>query len=336
MSKDSVIGGVVDAAVTQWLESIRFPVKQGAGKRYINEPTVEWLGLIVCALTQSITIPAVKVEKLSTLIAPVVKGPPRRIRRSAIRSIAGLFQFVLKAIPSTRALAAELYSLGAGDADYVWLSNDLQHDLRIIMKVVRANKGGDFRAAIIHAEQRGAPVKWCEPDSQHLLSDAAGTGGLCGVNATNGDHFIFEFKQGQRVNDTTVCDHEFATEKVSTTWQELLPCYGALCIWGSDYYGQTVRWQCDNQATVAIIKRGWSKSRPVNRVLRAIQLLCAKYNCVFRPEYINTHVNCLADAGSRLKFNEFYSLLKSQGIMGRRLALPQKFVAILEHSLKAR
>ncbi len=106
VSANAEIGAIVDAAITDWLESINFPIKQGPGKRYINESAAEWLGLVLCAETQTITIPEVKVRKLNTLTAPLIKGRPRHVLKTTIRSLAGLVQFVLKAVPSTRSPAA--------------------------------------------------------------------------------------------------------------------------------------------------------------------------------------------------------------------------------------
>ena len=68
----------------------------------------------------------------------------------------------------------------------------------------------------------------------------------------------------------------------------------------------------DNQACVALLNYGISKSPFLATCLREIQFVLAKFNIELRSEYIPSKMNCLADLCSRAFSNDvhFYNFNK--------------------------
>ena len=63
----------------------------------------------------------------------------------------------------------------------------------------------------------------------------------------------------------------------------------------------------DNSAFQLSFKKGRSRVERLNVVLRELFKLSVKYNCIFEPIWISTHLNIFADALSRGKWKDFYS-----------------------------
>ena len=76
--------------------------------------------------------------------------------------------------------------------------------------------------------------------------------------------------------------------------------------WFSDLANLKVRIFVDNQACVALINYGITKSPFLAACLREIAFFLAKHNIELRAEYIASKENCLADLCSRAFNNDFY------------------------------
>ena len=65
---------------------------------------------------------------------------------------------------------------------------------------------------------------------------------------------------------------------------------------------------CDNAATVQIINKGRSKIPIINSLMRRLTWTCVLNNFILWATFIPGHENCVADALSRFKFQEFKSM----------------------------
>ena len=76
-------------------------------------------------------------------------------------------------------------------------------------------------------------------------------------------------------------------------------------------------------AVVHILKSGSSKSPHLMELVRSLLYLAATYGFEFQVHYINTKVNTVADALSRLDFHRFWKLAPNADIiMTQPAALP--------------
>ena len=105
----------------------------------------------------------------------------------------------------------------------------------------------------------GGMVK--SPPGATLTSDASGLWG-CGVFTSDGKWFMLPWPKTWANFHITV--------------KELLPIVQAVAMWGKEWRGRSIQYQCDNAADVAILKSGWSKNVPAMHLLRSLFFIAAR------------------------------------------------------------
>ena len=99
---------------------------------------------------------------------------------------------------------------------------------------------------------------------------------------------------------------EFAELKsMSINWRELFAIVVAAETFGSSWSGKRILMHCDNMCVVEVVNSGTSKSADIMHLLRKLFFICAKFHFEISTCYINTKVNDIADALSRLQFDRF-------------------------------
>ena len=93
-------------------------------------------------------------------------------------------------------------------------------------------------------------------------------------------------------------------DDVDITKKEMVTVMVAVKHWFYDLKNQKVKIYIDNQACVALLNYGVTRSPFLASCLREIQFILAKYNIEIRAEYIPSKENCLADLCSRAFSNE--------------------------------
>jgi hypothetical protein len=83
--------------------------------------------------------------------------------------------------------------------------------------------------------------------------------------------------------------------------------YWCLCSWSPKFRGGTVMIGCDNQAMVAWLNNGCTRSPLENSFLRKIFWLRAKFDFHLVASWIPTEANTMADAISGIDFARFLS-----------------------------
>ena len=111
----------------------------------------------------------------------------------------------------------------------------------------------------------------------------------------------------------------FEMESLDITKKEMLAVMVAVKHWFSELANLKVKIFVDNQACVALLNYGITRSSFLASCLREVQFYLAKYNIEVKAEYIPSKQNCLADLCSRAfsndkHFKNFNSLL-NQGII---------------------
>jgi hypothetical protein len=89
---------------------------------------------------------------------------------------------------------------------------------------------------------------------------------------------------------------------------ELYPIVVAAILWGEQWCGKKITFICDNQATVAIVRKGRSKSSHIMTLMRRLILTAAKGNFTFTAKHIAGRLNLIADSLSRFQNHTFRRL----------------------------
>ena len=98
--------------------------------------------------------------------------------------------------------------------------------------------------------------------------------------------------------------HDFDDLDISK--KEMLTVMVAVKHWFSDLANLRVKIFVDNQAVVALLNYGISRSPFLVACLREIQFYLASFNIELRAEYITSKNNVLADTCSRAFSNEIF------------------------------
>ena len=109
----------------------------------------------------------------------------------------------------------------------------------------------------------------------------------------------------------------FEFDDLDISKKEMLTVMAAIKHWFKDLANLRVKIFVDNQACVALLNYGISKSPFLASCLREIQFFLAKYNIDIRAEYITSKNNFLADLCSRaftnnIHFKNFEKCLKDK------------------------
>ena len=88
-------------------------------------------------------------------------------------------------------------------------------------------------------------------------------------------------------------------EEQDITKKEMITVMAAIKHWFADLAGLRVKIFVDNQACVALLNYGISRSPELASYLREINFFLARYSIELKSEYIPSKENCLADLCSR-------------------------------------
>ena len=95
-------------------------------------------------------------------------------------------------------------------------------------------------------------------------------------------------------------------DQLDITKKEMLTVMAAIKHWFADLANLKVRIFVDNQACVALLNYGISKSPFLAACFREISFFLASYNIELKAEYIPSKDNCLADLCSRAFNSDTY------------------------------
>ena len=92
-------------------------------------------------------------------------------------------------------------------------------------------------------------------------------------------------------------------------YKELYPIIIACHLWGHRWSRKHVLFHCDNESVVYIIKSGTSRDETIMYLVRDLFLISAKFKFHIAAAHLPGKTNLIADALSRLNFQEFFRLV---------------------------
>jgi hypothetical protein len=88
-------------------------------------------------------------------------------------------------------------------------------------------------------------------------------------------------------------------------FRELYPIVVAAVLWSKYWIQNRIVFYCDNESTVHIINKGWSRVQDIMKLMRKLTWLAATNNFTFSSKHIPGVTNVISDALSRFDFQTF-------------------------------
>ena len=101
---------------------------------------------------------------------------------------------------------------------------------------------------------------------------------------------------------------ELSNEQTSMAFYELYPIVMACVLWGHNWSRKRILFNCDNLATVEIVRKGRSKIPSIMKLMRTLTYHSALNNFVIHAQHIPGINNCIADSISRYQMRKFRAL----------------------------
>lgn len=109
---------------------------------------------------------------------------------------------------------------------------------------------------------------------------------------------------------------------------EMIPIVMAAIVWGHQWEGKIVQFNCDNQAVVSIINKLYSRDIGLMHLLRCLVFIAARFNFWFGAIHIEGKRNTQADLISRNKSSLFLPQAPA-GMNRYPIAIPPEIPALL-------
>lgn len=248
---------------------------------------LEYLGIILDSGKMEARLPAVKVERICDFILKLLNKSSCTKRE--LLQLLGHFNFASRVILPGRSFVSYLIDLSTTVkelTDFVHLSKECKTDLEFWLRFL-----SDWNGVTVFHD-----CEFTNSFDMELFTDAASTLGFGG------------YFHGKYFYSTWPVDLPLLTDNFSMALLELYPIVVAALLWGSEWSCKRILFWCDNEATVAIVKKGRSKCLEIMKLMRQLTWCAAKNNFHFSAKHVPGYKNQISDALSRLQIDRFRSL----------------------------
>lgn len=247
---------------------------------------LEFLGVVLDSSLMQASLSSDKLDRIRAATSTFLSGG--RVTKRDMLSLLGHLNFAMRIIPHGRSFVSRLLDLANSVPnlhDPVIVDAGSLSDLRFWSLLLGAWNGVSFFYN----------VQFESSDSLHFFTDAAPSVGFGGI--FNNEWFADVWPMKIQ-----------AAEAKSTALFELYPIVIASSLWGDQWSRKRIRVFCDNAAIVEIINKGRSRCTMINSLMRRLTWFSVLNNFILRATFIPGHLNTVADALSRFKFQEFRTL----------------------------
>lgn len=240
---------------------------------------ITFLGLTINSVSQTIGIPQDKITRAKEQLALLASKKSLKVRQ--IQSIAGLLNFLCKAIPPGRPFLRRLFDSIKGKPKHAWtnISSEIKEDAKVWAEFV--DTMSDTTPFPPLTEMANADLQ--------LFTDAS----LLGYGIVCGTSWVMEpfppFKDPQP----------------SMTWRELYPILVATHVFADKLANKKIKFVTDNMGVYHILRSLSSPQQELMDIVRPLVLQCLKINTRLTSQYVPSLENTLADPLSRLNFQLF-------------------------------
>ena len=275
------------------LETLHFlGIPVAASKTEGPTTSLVFLGILIDTHRSELRLPSDKLANLITLIQAWV-GKKSCTKRE-LESLLGHLSHAATVIPQGRTFLRSLFSLlslAPAPCHHLRLNLSARADIQWWSMFLSDWNGRSFFSP---------PLA-----SIHVTSDASGCFGCGGFSVPHG---WFQVQWPDRWRSTHI------------TAKEMLPVVIAAALWGEQWIGQRVCFNCDNMAVVDLLRSRTSKDTLIMHLLRCLSFYAAFYRFNFESRHIPGSQNTAADAISRDNVPLFLSLVPQAT---RRVSIPQ-------------
>ena len=252
-------------------------------KEKLVNPTTQltFLGIAIDSTNQTLAIPTPKLLKAKHLIEIAIAK--RKVQVHRILSIAGLLNFLCKALPPGRPFLRRLFDSVAGKHKRQWITLEpgCLSDLKTWLAFLEHFNG----------TTPFPPTVTLRASDIHLYTDAS----LTGYGIICGTHWVAE-----TFPTPNQCPH-------SMTWREFYPILVATFTFPSQLSHKKICFVTDNLGVFHILRSLTSRAPDIMELVRPFVLQCLKMNTTFTSKYVPSARNSLADPLSRQEFQIFRS-----------------------------
>jgi hypothetical protein len=248
---------------------------------------LEYLGVILDTELMQARLPRVKVQRIISILDSFTHK--KSCTKRELLSLLGHLNFACRVIVPGRTFVSYLLSVAHSVSElhyHVHLSRECRLDMSMWRTFLETWNGASFflEDTFVDSHTLG------------LTTDACGYG-FAGF--WEGQWFQNHWPEHLRL---------VPGSDISIAFQELYPIVAAALLWGDQWCRKKIVFLCDNQATVAIVKKGRSKSSLINKLMRRLVFTAAAENFVFTARYLKGRDNTIADALSRFNNQKFRRL----------------------------
>lgn len=296
-----------DESLINYLEVCRmvnFPITED--KTVWATQVIVFLGLLLNTITMTLSIPVEKKDDALNQIQQVLCA--KKIRMQTLQRLAGLLNFLSRAIVPGRTFIRRLYDkmVGIKPHHHLRVDQDIKSDLLMWKQFLKLDTAlcrpfMDFHQIL-------------QADTLDFYSDASKSQIRAGFGVVFGRYWTYQEFPPWVVQDPDIAIHTL----------ELYAVLIGVALFSHKLKGRRVEIFCDNQAVVAMINKGTSKCKTCMRFIRSITFISMQHQVRYFAKYVKSLENTRADALSRLDLAKFWRSATSD--MERHpLALPSEF-----------
>ena len=246
--------------------------------------TIQFLGLEIDTLSETVRLPSDKLEKARLQISLFLKQKKCTLRD--LQSLLGLLQFTCRVIIPGRAFLQNLYRLSAGYSKpfhKIRLTLNTKKDLEIWLQFL-----DHFNGISLYRDEL-----FLSPSVVNIYTDASKT---LGAGAVWGDNWF----------SISWPSDWWSAQNI--TFLELVPIVLAMEIWGPILKNHCIQLNTDNLSLAFVINKQSSKEHLVRILIRRLVLTALKHNILIKADHIPGHFNKLSDCLSRQQIALFFYL----------------------------
>ncbi|XP_006818048.1 uncharacterized protein LOC100369622 [Saccoglossus kowalevskii] len=276
------------AIMTMIFNSLRVPL--AAHKTFGPVQELEYLGLMLNSKTMTVFLPTNKMGRITAKISEF--STKRTVTKQELLSLLGHLNFAARVIIPGRSFISYLLQLASSVSQlhhHVTFTTACLSELSMWRQFLISWNG-------IHLILNSQVVS---SSDLHIFTDASSTKGFGG------------YFQGSWFSE--VWPPQLLSvrhDKLSMALLDLYPIVIAAMLWGRHWSQQRIRFNCDNQTTVHVLRKGRASSHchSINALLRRLTLTAMKHNFIVLAQFVPGRQNSIADALSRFQLQKFHSL----------------------------
>ena len=249
---------------------------------------LEYLGIILDTEKLEARLPQEKVERICEFIRSILNKSSCTKRE--LLQLLGHLNFASRVIVPGRSFVSYLIKLSTKVKElhfYVNLRKECRVDLQFWLKFLHSWNGINMFY----------DSSYTSNIDMHLYTDASSTVGFGGYYQNKWFCSAWP-KELPTLNN----------KSLSMAFLELYPIVVAAILWGKEWKCKKILFYCDNESTVAIVKKGRSKCIEIMKLMRQLTWCACINNFQYTAAYVEGRKNNISDALSRLQMEKFHNL----------------------------